>query len=121
VHAYTLLKINISAFVIDHSLDIGDVKLADDEPRVMEATKAELLDKYKGWGQDALNIFGSVETSSKWSVEVVYPPLDTYVKGRVALVGDAVSSCGSLCQLSTDTSIRHMLWVHTLAPEQVKE
>jgi salicylate hydroxylase len=109
VHPYSLPKINISACVIDHSLDIGEVKLADDQPRVMEATKTELLGRYEGWGHDALNIFGSVETSSKWSVEVVYPPLDTYVKGRVALVGDAVSSCSFLCQLSIDTSIRHML------------
>ncbi|KAI0094260.1 FAD/NAD(P)-binding domain-containing protein [Irpex rosettiformis] len=81
--------INISAAVIDHSIDVGAVKLADDEPRVVQAMKEEILKDFEGWGSDARVIMSSVETMNKWLIEVLYPPLETYVKGSVALLGDA--------------------------------
>ena len=33
------------------------------------------------------------ERPSKWSIHVLDPPLESFVRGRVALLGDAVSLC----------------------------
>ncbi|KAI0094261.1 FAD/NAD(P)-binding domain-containing protein [Irpex rosettiformis] len=81
--------INISAVLIDNSVKVGEVELADDEPRVVQTTKDELLKNFEEWGNDARIIMGSVETVNKWLVEVLHPSLETYVKGKVALLGDA--------------------------------
>lgn len=85
------MQINISAVVIDHSIGVGEANLPDDAPRAVQATKDELLKEYEDWGSDAKVILSSAETTNKWSIEVLYPPLETYVKGRIALLGDAVS------------------------------
>lgn len=56
----------------------------------------ELLDAYAGWSEDALKMLRCIEKPSKWSIFALDPPLESFVKGRVALVGDAVSSAYSL-------------------------
>ena len=53
----------------------------------------ELLKAYEGWGPDVLNLLTCAEGVSKWNINVVYPHLrpDQWAKGRVAILGDAVS------------------------------
>lgn len=59
------------------------------EPWVTPRTRAELLSTYDGWGRDAILLLECLETPSAWSIHAVDPPLETYVRGRVALLGDA--------------------------------
>ena len=73
-------------------MGIGESK-SHDGPWVVPATRDELLKEYEGWGSDVLKILGCIQNPSKWMIHVVNPPLQTYVKGRVALLGDAVSNC----------------------------
>ena len=59
-------------------------------PAVSTVSKADLLAEYDGWGSDVIKLLGCIETWSKWKINVVYPPLASYVQGRIALIGDAV-------------------------------
>lgn len=35
-------------------------------------------------------LLGCIQKPSKWSLHAVYPPLETYVSGNIALIGDSV-------------------------------
>ena len=58
-------------------------------PWVTPRTKSELLETYAGWGPDAISLLDCLDSPSAWSIHAVDPPLETYAKGRVALLGDA--------------------------------
>ena len=76
--------------VIDHSIGIGEANLVDDEPRAVQATKEELLKEYEDWGSDVRTILSSIAQPTKSNISVVYPPLKSYVHGRIIVLGDAV-------------------------------
>ena len=57
----------------------------------MPITTEQLLEAYEGFGEDALALLSCMREPSRWDINVVYPGLPSYVKGRVALLGDAVS------------------------------
>ncbi|KAJ3558545.1 hypothetical protein NM688_g857 [Phlebia brevispora] len=81
--------INIVAFAADRTIKIGDVNLPPERPTVVPASVKEMLEVYDGWGNDVVRLLGCMIKANKWYVNVVYPPLKTYVKGKVALMGDA--------------------------------
>ncbi|TCD64571.1 hypothetical protein EIP91_003898 [Steccherinum ochraceum] len=81
--------INVVAFSTDRSVEIGQANRPESEPWVVPATHEQLLEEYEGWGSDVTKILGCIQSSSKWHIHVVHPPLPQYVKGRVALLGDA--------------------------------
>ena len=78
------------AFVTDRSVPIGALKRPADEAWVAPSTQEELLREYEGWGSDVLKVLGCIQKPNKWMIHVVHPPLHSYVKDRVALLGDAV-------------------------------
>ncbi|KAI0828977.1 FAD/NAD-P-binding domain-containing protein [Trametes gibbosa] len=82
--------INVVAFSARYDVPIGSANLPEGTPWVQEVSKAELKEVYEGWGPDIAAILDCApEKPSKWSIHVVHPPLDSYAKGRVALLGDA--------------------------------
>ncbi|KAH9858330.1 FAD/NAD-P-binding domain-containing protein [Lenzites betulinus] len=82
--------INVVAFSARYDIPIGSANLPEGAPWVQEVSKDELKGVYEGWGPDIAAILECMpEKPSKWSIHVVHPPLDTYVKGLVALLGDA--------------------------------
>ncbi|KAI0347664.1 FAD/NAD-P-binding domain-containing protein [Trametopsis cervina] len=81
--------LNIVAFVVDRSIEVGSTRLAEGQPTVVPVTKEELLHEYEGWGPDVINLLSCIEQPNKWYINVVYPPLETYVNDRIALLGDA--------------------------------
>ena len=60
---------------------------------VQQVTREEVLEAYKGWGPEVTNLLSCMENPTKWSISVVYPPIksENWTKGRVAVLGDAVS------------------------------
>lgn len=54
----------------------------------------ELLQTYEGWGPDVHKLLSCAEGVTKWNINVVYPHLrpEQWTKGRVAILGDAVST-----------------------------
>ena len=78
------------AFSANHDLPIGSVTFQPDQPTVVPASQEELLALFGDWGSDIIKMFKCVPSASKWSIQMVNPPLSSYVKGHVALVGDAV-------------------------------
>ncbi|KAJ3488207.1 hypothetical protein NLI96_g3020 [Meripilus lineatus] len=56
---------------------------------VEQAPEEKLVKHFEGWGYDAVTIMSHVREPSKWSIHVVHPAIDSYVNGRIALIGDA--------------------------------
>ena len=52
-------------------------------------SRAELLDSFTGWGYDALQLLSCIESPSAWSIHAIDPPLGSYSRGQVAVLGDA--------------------------------
>ncbi|PCH34043.1 FAD/NAD(P)-binding domain-containing protein [Wolfiporia cocos MD-104 SS10] len=80
--------VNVVAFHADHNAPLGSPQLPRDE-WVKPVSQQELLDVYAGWGPEVTGLLNCIKTPSKWSIHMVYPPLESYVKGNVALIGDA--------------------------------
>ncbi len=84
-------QVNVVAFVTDRSVEIGEANLAPGRPWVTPVPQSEMLAEYAGWGPDVIRLLGCIREPNKWSIHVVYPPFRSYVKGQIALLGDAVS------------------------------
>ncbi|KAJ6488508.1 FAD/NAD-P-binding domain-containing protein [Mycena vitilis] len=78
--------VNIVAFTTDNSVPVGSVDVTG--PWVEPVPQQELLDKFGDWGHDAAVILNHLKTPSKWSIHAL-TPLETFVRGKIALVGDA--------------------------------
>jgi salicylate hydroxylase len=79
-------------------LNVGLVKVTSripsppvNGPWVESITREELEETFADWGDDIKIMIKHVQNPTKWHMHVVHPPLEHYVKDRVALVGDAVS------------------------------
>ena len=69
-------------------------------PWVEAVPQQEMFDGYSGWGNDAKIILQHIKQPSRWSIHTLYPPLETFINGRIVLVGDAVSDVSSGIQTS---------------------
>ncbi|THH33455.1 hypothetical protein EUX98_g789 [Antrodiella citrinella] len=81
--------INVVAFVTNGPEPIGLAKLPHGEPWVKTTPQSELLEAYDGWGHQVKGLLKCLHKPSKWSICAVHPHLPSYVKGNVALIGDA--------------------------------
>ncbi|KAA1472118.1 FAD/NAD(P)-binding domain-containing protein [Dentipellis sp. KUC8613] len=81
--------LNVAAFAIDYSTPMGHKPRPPGEPWVVPTSREEVLGHFKGWNCDVMKILESIEQPTKWYVHGLYPPLDSFVRGRVALIGDA--------------------------------
>ncbi|PSR73847.1 hypothetical protein PHLCEN_2v10329 [Hermanssonia centrifuga] len=81
--------INVVAFVSDRTVPMGEAQLPPGQPAVVPVPREQLMKEYEGWGSDVLALLSCIDKPDKWNIHVVYPPLQSYVKGRVALFGDA--------------------------------
>ncbi len=75
----------------NRDVPIGEAVLPPGEATVVSVPQKEVLDAYEGWGSDVLGLLGCIHNPTKWNINVGYPHLETYVNGRIALLGDAVS------------------------------
>jgi len=84
---------NLVMFVSDRSTPVEEQGPKPGESWVLKAaTQEEMMGCYDGWGPRVLKLLSFVEKPSKWYLHALDPPLDTFVKGRVALLGDAAHS-----------------------------
>jgi len=81
--------VNIVAFATDNSVPVGSVEITG--PWVEAVPQQELLDRFDGWGHDAQAMLKHMKSPSKWSIHAL-TPLETFVSGKIALVGDAVGA-----------------------------
>jgi len=79
--------INIVAFVTDRSKPPSPEPLP--QPWVTQHSTETLLSTFSDFGTDPLILLGCIENPSAWAIHSVHPMLDSYVNGRVALIGDA--------------------------------
>ncbi|PBL04279.1 salicylate hydroxylase [Armillaria gallica] len=63
-------------------------------PWVAATSDRELQDHFKEWSRDARIIVDHMGACSKWFIHALNPPLGSYSRGRVVLVGDAAHAMG---------------------------
>ena len=86
-----LVQINVAAFAARYDVPIGSQGLPAGTPWVEDVAREELQKEYDGWGPDVSALLRCMpEKVSRWAVHVDHPPLESYAKGRAALLGDAV-------------------------------
>lgn len=87
------MQIGIVAFVTDRSRPFGEIPRDPEEPWVIPVTSEQMLADYEDCGSancDVKKLLRAIDNPTKWFLHAVHPPLDTYIQGKVALVGDAV-------------------------------
>ncbi|KAG6862528.1 hypothetical protein C0995_000076 [Termitomyces sp. Mi166 len=82
-------KINLVVFSTDSTVPIGSVNVP--LPWAKPASQEELLHEFSqaGCGEDVNIILQEMKNPSKWYLHFLHPPLSSYVRQRVVLVGDA--------------------------------
>ena len=88
------LKINVAAVVARYDIPVGDASTARnaEDPSVEVVSNKELMDQFEDYGSNIRGVLSCIDKPNKWYISVVYPHLKTFVRGRVALLGDAVSA-----------------------------
>ena len=88
----TSLQLNLLAYAQPREL-VDEIQLLPERPQpwVEFVPAQELQDAFKDWGNDPRKILSYVTNPSRYSIHTVDPPLESYVKNRVVIVGDAVS------------------------------
>ncbi|TBU49090.1 salicylate hydroxylase [Dichomitus squalens] len=82
--------INVAAFSARYDIPIGSQNLPEGTPWVDQVSREDIQKDFDGWGVDVATLLQLMpEKTVRWSVHVVHPPLETYSKGHVALLGDA--------------------------------
>ncbi|KDQ57982.1 hypothetical protein JAAARDRAFT_177120 [Jaapia argillacea MUCL 33604] len=61
---------------------------AFDGPSVVNVTKAEMLAEFSDWEPEVQALLDCIEYPSRWAIHALMP-LESYISGRVALLGDA--------------------------------
>ncbi|KAJ3488182.1 hypothetical protein NLI96_g3021 [Meripilus lineatus] len=82
-------EVNIVAFVTDRSIEFGAANLPPSQPWVESVPQSEMLAEFDEWGSDVAGLLRCIKAPQKWMIYGVFPPLKSYVKGHVALLGDA--------------------------------
>lgn len=81
--------LNIVAFTADYSRPMEYE--GNPEEWVQNVPQEEMLRDFDGWGPEVQAMLKRIKHPSKWSIHALYPTIDKYVEGKVALIGDAVS------------------------------
>ena len=82
--------LNVVAFTTDFSRPMEWEGNSDEW--VQNVPQEEMLKDFEGWGPDVQAMLEGIKSPSKWSIHALYPPINKYAEGKVALIGDAVSS-----------------------------
>ncbi|KAH0585230.1 hypothetical protein H2248_008476 [Termitomyces sp. 'cryptogamus'] len=82
-------KMNLVFFTTDATIPLGSVDVP--LPWAKLVSQDELLHEFSqaGWGEDANLILKEMKNPSKWYLHFLHPPLSSYVRQRVVLLGDA--------------------------------
>ena len=94
INLLTVSKLNIVAFVRDKEHEKFTMSPERPAPWVEVVPQQEVIDGYPGWGNDAKIILENLKEPSRWAIHTLYPPLETFVDGKIVLVGDAVGNVG---------------------------
>ncbi|KZV75602.1 FAD/NAD-P-binding domain-containing protein [Peniophora sp. CONT] len=79
--------LNVVAFSTDYSRPMEYE--GNPEDWVKDVPQEEMLKDFDGWGPDVQAMLKRIKSPSKWSIHALYPTIDKYVEGKVALIGDA--------------------------------
>lgn len=81
--------LNVVAFACDRSKPYGEVEHPLGLAWVAPVEHEELLREYEGWGPQVQDILQNMSRPSKWTLYALQPPLESFVRQNIVLVGDA--------------------------------
>ncbi|KAI0800722.1 salicylate hydroxylase [Fomes fomentarius] len=80
----------ISASSTNYDVALGSQTLPNEKSWSDEVSRDELQKEFEGLGHDITTIMRYMpEKTPRWFLHVVHPPLESYARGRIALLGDA--------------------------------
>lgn len=82
-------QINVAAFTCDRSVPMGEAPLPRGTPWVSPRSTDELVNCFSDFSADVRALLSCTPEPSAWAIHAVHPPLDSFVRRRVALLGDA--------------------------------
>lgn len=93
-------QINVGAFAVVSPDPAGTYHPPLPAPwTAKNVPNAEVIEAFSNWSDLGVKkILREMGDPSCWSLHSVGPVLDTFVNGRIALIGDAVSACDRLCE-----------------------
>jgi len=81
--------VNVVACVRDRSVPLQPCQ-PDPWSTIPHSSHSQSLqDEYQHWGEDVTKLLSCIKEPSKWMMHVVHPHLESYVRGRVGLIGDS--------------------------------
>ena len=92
INLLTISKLNVVAFVRAEEQENSTMSPERPSPWVEVIPKQEVIDGYPGRGNDAKIILQHLKEPSRWAIHTLYPPLETFVNGKIVLVGDAAGN-----------------------------
>jgi len=81
--------LNIVAFACDRTKPYGEAEHPLGLAWVVPVEHEELLKEYEGWGPQVQDILQNISRPSKWTLYALHPPLESFVRQNIVLVGDA--------------------------------
>ena len=114
-------------FPIDNGRLLNVVAFKDAEGRpwtqkqwVIPSSRADLLDDFKAWGDQAIKILELIDKPEKWAL-FDHLPAPTYAKGNFCLVGDAAHATTPHCGAGAGLAIEDVhLLSGLLIPDLIK-
>ncbi|KAF8530029.1 hypothetical protein BU17DRAFT_78551 [Hysterangium stoloniferum] len=84
--------VNIVAFSTDRSKPAEEQSPRLGQPSVVAVTQEEMLEHFAAFGKHALDLLANIKKPTKWFLHALNPPLKSYIRGKIALVGDSAHS-----------------------------
>ncbi|KAF8530028.1 hypothetical protein BU17DRAFT_78550 [Hysterangium stoloniferum] len=84
--------VNVVIFCTDRSKLAEEQDLTFDPPWVVAVEQEEMLEHFVGWGKHVLDLLANIKKPTKWVLHALDQPLDSYIRGKIVLVGDSAHS-----------------------------
>ena len=83
-------------------------------------TVDQVLETYDDWGSEARDLMRCAENPTRWTINVVYPPLlpEQWVRGPVGILGDAAHSMVPFYGQGLNCGLEDVRVLHVLLREE---
>ena len=107
----------MATFSARYDIPFGSQNLPEGKPWVDQVSRDEIQKEFEGWGSDVTTLMQFMpENPMRWYMHVVHPPLDSFARGRVALLGDAVRPSAPKVEFGHTRLIRSRSQAHGMMP-----
>ena len=111
------IEVGVAASSTNYDIPLGSQSLPEGTPWSDTVSRTDLQKEFEGWGSDVTTLMQFMpENPMRWYMHVVHPPLDSFARGRVALLGDAVRRSAPKVEFGHTRLIRSRSQAHGMMP-----